>query len=206
MSEDSGSRVALDFIDVLFAIVVGIGLERVIDKTWITRLDFSELHLWLFVLANLIVIGSWIGYHGAMKSGLKSGVETKQALARFLIDIVLLFQYARLLASFDDPQRLFSLIFQVFFWYVVWDLVVATERVPDMHSGVTLFWCFYMGLIWLVGQGDPRPLKETTLWWLLTSLTLFGVFAYRIKPNRTFLDSLFSKLALPHVWLNKCSM
>ena|SRR3990167_10704618 len=128
MAGDENTGIGLGFIDVLFAFVVGFGLENVAGKPWVGDLFNNRLDrdLWMFVLANTVVVGSWIGYHKAMMY-LNREVDTWQALLRFIIDAILLFEYFRLLGNIANPRLMFAIISQIFILYLLWDLIVKTE-------------------------------------------------------------------------------
>ncbi|MBI4443749.1 MAG: hypothetical protein HY649_10285 [Acidobacteria bacterium] len=199
MSDQPKSAVGLDFIEVLFAIVVGIGLERMMDNPWVTDLisNWARIDLWFFVLGNTVVIGSWVGYHKAMSRGLDPEIRTWQGFSRFLIDIILLFEYARLLTSFSNPRMVLYLIFQVFVLYVVWDCIVITEQSQGKHGGATIFWCIFFGLISWMGSKVPWMVNETNSWRILSVFSILGALLYRLEkwwipPG---LDTLYDFLA-----------
>ncbi len=154
MNERQTSKVGLSFVDILFAVVVGIGFERAIGRPWFRNLlgNWSELDLWIFVLGNTVVIASWVGYHRMMtQEELDPEVSTRQGFLRFLVDIILLFLYCRLLVAIDAPLDAFGTIVWIFLLYVIWDWIVITEKPVKKRSGVSLlwfvvFWVLYLGV------------------------------------------------------------
>jgi len=150
MNENQSSKVGLSFIDILFAVVVGIGFERAIGRPWFRNLLDNRLDLdfWMFVLGNTVVIASWVGYHRMMtEAKLDPEVSSVQGFLRFLVDVILLFLYCRIVVVIDAPLEAFWTIAWIFLLYLVWDWIVITERRVEKRSGVSLLWfVVFLGL------------------------------------------------------------
>ena len=196
MAGEQNTGIGLGFIDVLFAFVVGFGLENVNDKPWVRELlsNWLDRDLWMFVLANTVVVGSWIGYHKAMMY-LNREVNNLQSLSRFIIDVILLFEYFRLLANIGDPRLMFAIIFQVFILYLLWNLIVKTEgteakKVARLWRPATVFWCFIFGITYLIARNVPWAGYENVEWLILASAGILGTFLYRLHwvPWRRAID------------------
>ena len=185
MAGDQDTGIGLGFIDILFAFVVGFGLEDVRSKPWVSDLfhNWLDRDLWMFVLANTVVVGSWIGYHGAMMH-LRKEVDTRQSLLRFVIDVILLFEYFRLLGNIGNPPLVFAIIFQIFVWYVLWDLIVRTEGTPGKEAPIvasaTVFWGLIFGITWLIARKVPWTSYENAEWLTLAAAGMIGTFLYRV--------------------------
>ena len=185
MSGDQNAGIGLSFIDILFAFVVGFGLDNVKDKPWVSDFlhNWTNRDLWMFVLGNAVVVGSWIGYHKVMM-GLDREVNTWQSLLRFVVDVILLFVYFRLLANIDNPRLVFAIIFQIFFWYVIWDAIVRTEgavgREVVKDPILTIFWFAIYGVTYLVALNVPWTKYESTEWLILATMGILWTFLYRL--------------------------
>ena len=185
MSENQTSKVGLGFVDILFAIVVGIGFERAIGRPWFRSLsgNLLELDLWMFVLSNTVVIASWVGYHRMMtEERLDPEVSSVQGFLRFVVDIILLFLYCRLLVVIDAPLDAFKTIAWVFFLYLIWDWIVITERHVEKRSGVSALW-FVLFLALYFGMSRFPQILGIRLCYLWCFLGIFSAFAYRLHAR-----------------------
>jgi hypothetical protein len=201
MDEEQASGVGLSFIDILFAIVVGIGFEQAIERPWFRDLisNWSSRDLWLFVFANAVVIASWIGYHRMMtEEKLDPAVRGWQGFVRFPVDILLLFFYCRLVVRLDYPGEVFTTTAWVFGLYLIWDLVVITERRVEKRSGVSAVW-FAAFLALSYGSQEVVKLKGEWYWYPCCVLGLFGVFLYRWQA-RFRVPILDAISAVPTSW------
>lgn len=184
MDGDQNTGIGLGFIDILFAFVVGFGLENVQGKQWVRDLlhNWLDQDLWMFVLANAVVVGSWIGYHKAMMH-LDREVDTWQSFWRFIIDMILLFQYFRLLGNIDNPRRVFAIIFWIFLLYVIWDWFVSTEPLGPQFAigrGKTIFWFLILGGMYWLASRVPLTKYENTEWRILAAAGIFCSVMYRL--------------------------
>jgi len=191
MNENQTSKVGLSFIDILFAVVVGIGFERAIGRPWFRDLpgNWSELDLWMFVLGNTVVIASWVGYHRMMtQEKLDPEVGSVQGFLRFLVDVILLFLYCRIVVVIDARLEAFRTIAWVFLLYLVWDWIVISERRIEKRSGVTLLWfAVFLGLYFGVRKFGKS--QGEVVWHVSCFLGICFAFAYRLQARyRTPLD------------------
>ncbi len=203
MSKKKGPAVALSFIDILFAVVVGVGLTGVVGKPWVADFfaNVNALDLWVFVLANTVVVASWVGYHKMMAGApatdgepitepLDPEIRTVQGFLRFLIDIVLLFLYFRMLVEIDHPILVLGVIVWVFVLYVGWDCIVITEHPIGKRGGVTIMWAIFFLAAFLVGRYALSPANHIA-WLCLLLGSIDGAVSYRLqKWHKTFADSI----------------
>jgi hypothetical protein len=211
MSTQRGPAIGLSFIDILFALVVGVGLTEVIRRPWVTDFlgNWRELDLWVFVLGNTVVVASWVGYHkmmagepttnaGRLAEPLDPEIRSGQSFVRFVIDIVLLFLYYRLLVRIDNPLLVPCLVCWIFFFYIVWDCVVITEQPIGKRGGVTVIWTLFLILVFFAGRYYLLTAHSPAGWFCLFIGGICGAVAYRLhKWHKTFLDPIavrFSKL------------
>jgi hypothetical protein len=191
MNGNQTPKVGLSFIDILFAVVVGIGLERATGRPWFRNLPdyWLDLDFWMFVLGNTVVIASWVGYHRMMtEEKLDPEVRSKQGLLRFLVDVVLLFLYCRIVVVIDAPLEAFTTIAWIFFLYLFWDWIVITERRVEKRSGVSLLWFgVFLGLYFGVRKFGKA--QGEVVWHQSCFLAVCSAFAYRLQARyRTPLD------------------
>jgi Domain of unknown function (DUF4406) len=203
MNTEKGTAVGLTFIDILFAVVVGVGLTEVTSRPWVTDFlgNWRELGLWVFIFGITVVVASWVGYHKMMAGEpatdtrrpaqpLDPEIRTWQGFSRFIIDIVLLFLYYRLLVRIDHPLLVLSLVLVIFVLYVAWDCVVITEQPIGKRGGVTVIWTVFFLLVFLVARYRLQTV-DWLAWLLLLIGCICGAVAYRLhKWRRTFLDPL----------------
>ena len=145
----------------------------------------------MFVLGNTVVIASWVGYHRMMtEEKLDPEVSSVQGFLRFLVDVILLFLYCRIVVVIDAPLDVFRTIVWVFLLYLVWDLIVITERRVEKRSGVSLLWFVtFLGL-----YCAARELEKgwgQFVWYPSCFLGICFAFAYRFQARyRTPLDNV----------------
>jgi len=191
----------LGFVDILFAVVVGIGFERAIGKPWFRALPYKwlDLDLWMFVLGNTIVIASWVGYHRMMtEEKLDPEVGSPQGVLRFVVDIILLVLYCRLLVASDAPLDAFETIAWIFSLYVIWDWIVITERYVEKRSGVSLLWfAVFLGLYF--GARKVQTLPGEFSRFLPCLLGICFAIAYRFHARRHI--PLLDGIARPATWM-----
>ena len=209
MSNEKGPAVGLTFIDILFAVVVGVGLTDVTGRAWVTNFlgNLGDPELWAFILGNTVVVASWVGYHKMMagQSGpdaeaspkpLDPELRTPQGVVRFIIDVVLLFLYYRLLVRTDYPLLVLSLVCWVFVLYVLWDCVVITEQAIGKRGGVTLIWTALLFLVYLAGR-YCLPMTNRVGWICLYICGTLFAWGYRYhKWHKLLIDPLA-------VWLSR---
>ena len=188
MSENQTSKVGLGFVDILFAVVVGIGFEQAIERPWFRAFPYNWLapDLWMFVLGNTIVIASWVGYHRMMtEEELDPEVSSLQGALRFVLDIFLLVLYCRLLVAIEDPLDALEIIAWVFSLYVIWDWIVITERYVQKRSGVSLLWfVLFLGLYF--GARGVQKLPAGVSRFLPCLLGVCFAVAYRLQTRHHF--------------------
>jgi hypothetical protein len=188
VNENQASKVGLGFVDILFAVVVGIGFEQAIGRPWFRAFPYNWLDpdLWMFVLGNTVVIASWVGYHRMMtEEELDPEVSSIQGTLRFVVDIFLLVLYCRLLVAIEGPLDALEIIVWVFSLYVVWDWIVVTERYVQKRSGVSLLWLvLFLGLY--LGARGVQKLPGGVSRFLPCLLGVCFAIAYRLQARHRF--------------------
>jgi hypothetical protein len=185
MSEPSEERIAIDFIDPLFAVVLNVSFAQVMQECWFQ--DFSRVfHApYNFEVATLVLAGyltvilSWVGYHRSISKAPLT-VGRAPGFARFILDILLLIAYFILLAGYKNFQReLWTLVF-IFALFVVWDQCKRWEW-PDRdlpyRRGITVFWLIVFFLSALIYQlfSGVAYIKEALLGAIVAATILYRV-------------------------------
>lgn len=76
---DTMTKVYLGLVDVIFSIIIGVGFAQFVPITF-------QFKTFTILLAYTMVVGSWVGYHAAVKTSYKRPY-------RFFIDLILLYLY-----------------------------------------------------------------------------------------------------------------
>lgn len=194
------------FIDVLFAVVMGLGLTQIIELCWFKSLSFesvfgSAFEIAVISLGYLTLFCSWWGYHRSVRRRQLPGGTIGVAI--FGVDILLLACYWLLLVKFESLLFVLSFLFVVFSLYVIWDtlwwLKERPERVPATRQrrAVTIFWMLGLGVILgaYVALGRSENLS-TELEWGFVLVAYLVLILYRVHKERLFLRRFLDILVL----------
>lgn len=115
------------FIDLLYAVVVGVSLKKISDYLGIplkfSNIWYSDKNLsafFLFVLSFLIVGRDWIAYHiEVLKTYHRN---TKLGITRFIIDILILISFFLMVSSYDLPNKFFYISGAYFSFVLLWTI------------------------------------------------------------------------------------
>jgi hypothetical protein len=199
-ADASESRLALDFLDPLFAIAVHLSMAEGLMKTamyecWL-RVGYLSHDVWrsvnLFDLGVLflgycIVVTSWFGYHlsVARKPIL---LDTLAGKVRFVVDVLLLLDYCLILTRFSDFTFVLGAICAAFFLFILWDQAKRREYIrreyrEDRDSarrrGVTALWFIMFLLLYLIDIVLLLPRS-----WALLVLGILFSFLYRLHKGQ----------------------
>lgn len=130
--KDYGYRA--DFIKTLFGVATSVGfVNRLIESTWFkeSRLpNDSEYGGVIFLMVGLTaVISSWEGYFASLNEKPLNGI------ARFIIDILIVFAYMFLLLSSDNADLFFTTLAGIFVLYILWDIFLLFDY-PNQYGRV----------------------------------------------------------------------
>src|SRR5437870_409284 len=102
----------------MFAIVVGQSFIFLSAPqrfpTWIASRTENAEQLLDTVLAYILVIGSWVGFHKSVKE------QAIRNVSRFIIDIALLFLYYLAFVNVESLNSTFLILFAAFVGYFLW--------------------------------------------------------------------------------------
>ena len=199
------------FIDVLFAVVMGLGLTQVMGEDWFDPLSFrsvinSGFDIAVISVGYLTLFCSWWGYHRSVSRRRKPYTGTIGVFI-FVVDIILLAFYWLLLVKFESFVFVLSVLVIVFAFYVFWDtlwwLKGWNERQEEalatrQRRAVTIFWTEFLtailGMCLIVDYVWALP---TVLEWFFVLLANLALLSYRIHKEhlffRRFLDILVFK-------------
>ena len=201
MVEEQQGFKGIDFIDLLFAIVVGEGFSEVMQAPWFTdpskALDSPfYFHIGVLILGYLTVLLSWVFYHLSLKNAPATGFW------RFLCDIAMLGAYFLLLVKSENLALVLLLLAITFVLYYLWDQLkrreyLSRDKTPA-RRGVTVFWLpWFVGLatlVWFFGEtGDIS--NPGWIDGLFLGLAVLFVLAYRLHKMYLWLPGLLECLA-----------
>ena len=196
--------VGINFVDILFALVIGAALEALTRSGHMSAAGRSHL-IW----ASLLTILSWIGYHRSQQVGsgkltfdLRAGLKLAP-LGRFAVDIALVVLYWIAVetteSGFADSSSKPSWTAEVgislaaFILYVLWDLLAWLDPWPgnrkrkrylERRRAVSLIFAGAMalvaGLIWIVNPSGDWPVAAVGIF---LSVLVVG---YRVVKDTEF--------------------
>jgi len=206
MAENGNGKIAIDFIDPLFAVVLNVSFAQIFTEAWFQdwRLIAHEPTIFYIVtllLAYLTVILSWVGYHQSVKR-CQISVNSFAGRARFYLDVLLLISYLILLVSYKNFRREITVIVIVFLLYWAWDQfkrIECPER--DVESaarrGVTVFWLIFFALLAFGYQVHPPTKAQGCEDWLIALSAITGTILYRWHKKYLWLRWLLLRLGFP---------
>ncbi len=155
MGQESQDRIAIDFIDPLFAVILNVSFAQIMQEEWFQ--DFSRIFhtpyrfevATLLFLGYLTVILSWVYYHRSINKAPLT-VGHPPGFLRFILDILLLIAYFVLLVSYKNFGRQLRTLVAIFVLFVAWDQCKRWEW-PDRdrphRRGITVLWLIVFLLI-----------------------------------------------------------
>ncbi len=224
MSSENGRRIAIDFIDPLFATVISLNFAQIMMESWFTPANLSKYFQqpWLvsseldtssklqiagLLLAYLTIVTSWVGYHVSIKNS-PIDVEKSAGFFRFIVDIVLLALYWLLLIDFQSLTFQLYLLILVFLTFVVWDQLKSHEYKAheninsQRRRGVTLLFLLIFVIIfslYISNAGFPvKALRLSVGWRDLVFLVgaAVSLIMYRVHKVKLFGGRLLDVFSL----------
>ena len=205
-SQVSDSRIGIDFIDPLFAVVISISFVEVMKQPWFEPASGSFQMRYAFDIASLglgylTVVLSWVGYHLSIRSK-PIRVETLPGFLRFIWDVVLLACYWLLLVKFESFWFVLLMLLIVNGVFVLWDQLKWWEYAREdtagtrRRRGVSTFWAILFAALflfyWLLGfSGDSVSVAD----WLFVAMAYLGTILYRIHKLWLYPPSVLDLLA-----------
>lgn len=181
-SNSENQKAAIDFVDILFALVIG-GVLDVLTRSG-KLIAAGRVHL---ALAALLTLMSWIGYHNSShRYSDKIRFDLRHpaglaALGKFVVDIGLVVVYWLAVQTteggFSDSSQQPSwhaaalLTIVAFIGYVLWDLIAWAE--PHERKGLYISWRRLTSLVCGV------------------SVAVAGLVAWRVRPTTDHAVAVF---------------
>ena len=197
---------SVTFIDVLFAVVVSLGLSQIMKQTWFNPTSSNFVPAYAFEIF-VVLIGystlllSWWGYHRSIRRR-RTYEGGRLSVSMFVVDILILVGYWLLLVKFESLLFVLCVLTTIYVLYVCWDCLRArqeSETRPDQwrRRGVTVLWALFL-LIALLGYASLKiDSSPPTLTHLAFALWAHVVnFAYRFHKDHHFLARLLDALVL----------
>ena len=194
------------FIDVLFAVVMGLGLTQIMALGWFKALSFESvfdnaLEIAVIFVGYLTLFCSWWGYHRSVRRRqLPSG---KIGVAIFAVDILLLACYWLLLVKFENLRFILSVLFVVFIFYFIWDTLwwrrdQAGESTRTRRGrAVTIFWTVTLGItLGIFIALDYGKNLSTGLEWGFVIVAYSVLLLYRVHKEHLVPSRLLDILVL----------
>ena len=204
-TNDNGGRIGVVFIDVLFAIVMGISATEILGEPWykqgptfVWQSSFG-FEMGVLLLGYATLITSWVGYHRSVGT-IPQEIGTFSQWVTFVIDILLLACYLLILTKFKDFGFVLVMLFLVFGLYVIWDIFHQRQRTSSdaesrQRMGVSRFWAVYFALL-LVAYCllELKDAIQVTVDWGFLSLAFAGIVLYRLHKKCLRLKSILDLL------------
>ena len=192
------------FIDVLFAVVMGLGLTQIMGQGWFKSLSFQSLfdnafEITVIFVGYLTLFCSWWGYHRSVRRRQipRGGI----GVAIFVVDILLLACYWLLLVKFESLMFVLSVLLVVFSLYFVWDTLWFLKDRPEKdpatwrRRGVTTFWLVIVAVILGAYVAlDCSDYLSTSVEIAFVVLACLVLLLYRIHKEKRFFGKILDLL------------
>jgi Ca2+/Na+ antiporter len=205
------NRIAIDFIDPLFAVALHINFVEVMHEAWFLNLRLmwqpdNAFAVLTILLGYSAVVTSWVGYHQSVQKR-QINVDNPYGQTRFFLDIVLLLAYFFLLVNFRNFSReLWALVF-IFAVFVLWDWCKKRdwprdtpneERVDEDATvegrGITVFWFICVIIVALLYTFTPADRCKDLF--VLVAM-IISIWLYRQHKKHHWFKSLIFNLGRP---------
>ncbi len=208
MTSENGRRIAIDFIDPLFATVISLSFAQFMLQSWFTSpnllkyfqqpwLVFSELdtsgklQIAGLLVAYITIVTSWVGYHVSIKNS-PIDVEKRAGFIRFIVDIVLLALYWLLLIDFQSLTFQLYLLVLIFVTFAIWDQLKAHEYKAyeniksQRRRGVTIFWLLMFVIIYSLYVSNAFRLSASWEDPIFLLAAVVSLIMYRLHKVKLF--------------------
>ena len=204
IGKGAGEYPEVTFIDVLFAVVMGLGLTQIMKQPWFVSLSFGSVadnafEIAVIFLGYLTLFCSWWGYHHSLRRRQFPGGTIGVAI--FAVDIVVLACYWLLLVKFESLLFVLSILFVVFFLYFIWDVLWLLKNRPEKgpdtwrRRGVTIFWLLSLAVVLGAYVSlDRSENLSTEVEVAFVVLAYLVLLMYRIHKEKRFFGRLLDKL------------
>ena len=188
-TDGQGPNASVTFIDVLFAVVMSLGLPQVMAQPWFKSASWSAAPTIVFevlviLLGYLTLLLSWWGYHRSLyRRGIYESTWTGKSL--FTVDILILVGYWLLLVRFENFLFVLCVLATVYVLYICWNCLRSrqdSETCPKQwrRRGVTILWTLVLLVILgIYGVLRLNGFLSTPVDWAFVILAHMVNFLYR---------------------------
>ena len=197
---------SVTFIDVLFAVVMSLGLAQIMTRPWFK--SFPEgtasgisFEILVILLGYSTLLLSWWGYHRSLRR--RSHPEGGLGLAIFAVDILILIGYWLLLVKFESFFFALGVLFAIYLMYFCWDSLWWLKQRPETSAeqwrrrAVTILWAVLLGAIFFtylalnLRGSSPAPVD-----WIFVVLAHLTNILYRLHKEHLSPEPLLDLLVL----------
>jgi amino acid transporter len=199
---------SVTFIDVLFAVVMSLGLAKIMTRPWFKpepegAAPAIAFEILVILIGYLTLLLSWWGYHRSIRRRRIPSGAIGQAI--FAVDILILVGYWLLLVMFESFLFVLCVLLAIYLMYVIWDFLWWRKQRPEKdpkqwrRRAVTILWTALLGAIFVtylllsLCGSPPAPVD-----WIFVVLAHLVNILYRIHKEHLFpgllLDMLVFKL------------
>jgi len=199
-------RIAIDFIDPLFAVVISISFVEGMQRPWFKApstaiLADSAFDMVVLLLGYSTVVLSWVGYHLSIR-GSPTRIEILPGFLRFIFDTVLLGCYWLLLVKFESFLFILIMLVIIHWVFVVWDQLKWWEYNDQdttgsrRRRGVSVFWAIIFTILLLIyWKIETGSASSDTVNWVFVGLGHFSTIIYRVHKNYLWPGAILDILA-----------
>jgi hypothetical protein len=183
----------VDFIDIVFAVVVGTSITTIFAansfQTWPSAQEIMTLSNLSLLVGYFAVVMSWVGYHKMIE--LNPYTLNRWGYGRFVLDFLIVFVYTVLIYSRDNYSIFLGMLPLMFLLYACGGIV----RMQEYGKGIS--WpkgsLIYMGLfignwlvysIWNLLAKEIKVIETIPIEWIVLSLTFLYLFLYRWQREK----------------------
>ena len=212
-SENPGGEVegqdpsaSVTFVDVLFAVVMSLGLAQIMTRPWFKSMPEAAasgiaFEILVILLGYSTLLLSWWAYHKSIKRRRLTGGLVGQSI--FAVDILLLVGYWLLLVKFESFLFVLCVLLAIYLLYVCWDTLWWLKQPPETapkewrRRAVTILWTTLLGAIFFTYLalslcGSPA----TPVDWIFVVLAHLVNILYRVHKERLCPEPLLDLLVL----------
>ena len=167
---------SVTFIDVLFAVVMSLGLAQIMTRPWFKSVPEGTAHgiafeILVILLGYSTLLLSWWGYHRSLRR--RRLPEGGIGLAIFAVDILIVAGYWLLLVKFENFSLVLWVLLAIYLMYFCWDSLWWLKQRPEINPeqwrrrAVTILWTVLLGtmvftyLAFSLCASVPKPMDWT---------------------------------------------
>ena len=211
VAEERDPSASLTFVDVLFAVVMSLGLAQIMTRPWFKSMPEGTpagiiFEILVILLGYSTLLLSWWGYHRSIRRRRFTGGVVGKTI--FVVDILLLVGYWLLLVKFESFFFVLCVLLAIYLLYVCWDSLWWLKQRPEIdpdqwrRRGVTVLWTALLGVMFFTYLtlrlcGFPTTPAD----WIFVVLAHMVNILYRLNKEHLSPEPLLDLLVLK--WKHK---